>query len=150
MSRSKRKKNFVDGNVQGALLRRIFYHWLSFFGVLGLTVVLMQAMLGDPSEPLLLRIQNETGQLFFLGTIMLCLLPAFMLDTIRFSNRFVGPIIRLKRHLQEVPEGKLERCKFRGDDFWTDLADDFNKVAEIIESQQLEIEKLKHQQAQSV
>lgn len=143
MSRKNRKQNYIDSHVQGSLLRRIFTHWLIFFGVLGLTVVLLQTLLGDPSLTLAERMGKEVGEFTFLGIVMLCLLPAFMLDTIRFSNRFVGPIARVRRHLRQLATGNTERCSFRGDDFWSELAEEFNAAAAKVEAQQKEIEELK-------
>ena len=145
MSRSKRKLNFIDNHVQGSLLRRIFFHWICFFGVLALTIVLLQTLLGDPALTLSDRLQAQIGEFTFLGVVMLCLLPAFMLDTIRFSNRFVGPIARVRRLMRQLALGNIERCKFRGNDFWSDMAEEFNAVAELVENQKAEIEKLKSQ-----
>ena len=86
---------------------------------------------------------QELGEFTFLGIVMLCLLPAFMLDTIRFSNRFVGPIARVRRHLRQLATGNTEKCFFRGDDFWSELAEEYNAVAETVEKQQKEIAELK-------
>jgi nitrogen fixation/metabolism regulation signal transduction histidine kinase len=145
MSRSHRKQHYIDSHVQGALLRRIFCHWLVFFGVIALAVILLQTLVGDPSQTLSQRLTHEMGEFSFLAVVMVALLPAFMLDTIRFSNRFVGPIGRVRRHLRQLKEGNTERCKFRGDDFWSALAEEFNSVAELVEAQKAEIEQLKEQ-----
>lgn len=142
MSRKKRKQNFIDNHVQGALLRRIFSHWLMFFGVTAFAIVLLQTLLGDPALGIMERLQASFGEFTFMAIVMAALLPAFMLDTVRFSNRFVGPIARLRRHLRELSHGDTSPCMFRGDDFWTDMADEFNKVAELVDEQRKEIERL--------
>ena len=50
MSKSmNRKKNYVDKSIQGGLVRRIFFHWLTFFFVTALAVVAIKSLLGDPS-----------------------------------------------------------------------------------------------------
>lgn len=138
-----RKKNYIDSHVQGALLRRICFHWFFFFIVAAVSIILLQTLLGDPSLSLFQRVQNEIGEFTFMGIVMLSLFPAFMLDTIRFSNRFVGPIARVRRHLRQLAKGETERCTFRDNDFWSDLADDFNGAAELVEAQKAEIEELK-------
>ncbi|MEL7499409.1 MAG: hypothetical protein AAFN77_17520 [Planctomycetota bacterium] len=143
MSRKLRKQNFIDNHVQGALLRRILSHWLMFFGVSGFAVILLQTLLGDPSLSIMERMQQQMGEFVFFAIVMVAMFPAFMLDTIRFSNRFVGPIARVRRHLRQLSEGDTSACAFRGDDFWTDMADEFNKVADLVKSQQEEIERLK-------
>ena len=51
-----------------------------------------------------------------------------MLDTIRLSNRFAGPVSRLRNAMRKVADGgSYEPLKFRGNDFWTELADDYNR-----------------------
>jgi len=140
MARVQRKQNFVDKHVQGALLRRIFFHWLIFFVVVTMSVVMLQAMLGDPAYSLTTRLKSEMGEFVFMGVILLALFPAFMLDTIRFSNRFVGPIARLRRHLRQLGNGDTDRCQFRENDYWAEMASEFNDVAVMVETQREEIE----------
>ena len=146
----KRKQKYVDTHVQGALLRRILMHWVVFFLVSGMTLALMMALVGDPALGMVERITSQTGMFTLLSLVMLALLPVFMLDTTRFSNRFVGPIGRLRRHLRELgTEQNTEPCSFRDNDFWAGMADEFNTVADLVKNQQQEIERLKAQLAQS-
>jgi hypothetical protein len=143
MSARKRKKNFIDNHVQGALLRRIFSHWLMFFFVAGLAVVLLQTLLSGSDASLTERLTTQLGEFTFFAIVMAALFPAFMLDTIRFSNRFVGPIARLRRHLRQLSDGDTSECAFRGDDFWKDMAVEFNRVADLVDAQKAEIARLK-------
>ncbi len=144
--RFKRKQNFVDSSVQGALLRRIFLHWCTFFFVTLISLVLMQTLLGDPGKTVIERLKFELGEFMFIGMILLALFPAFMLDTIRFSNRFVGPIVRLRRHIRELGVQKnTDHCTFRDNDFWTEVAGEYNNVADLVRRQEEEIESLKQQ-----
>lgn len=145
MQKHVRKKKFVDSRVQGALLRRIIVHWLLYFAVAAFAVISVQLMLSGPSgQPLSTRLVNELKEFTLVGLILLCIFPAFLLDTVRFSNRFVGPVGRLRRYLRQLGEdGTTERLSFRGDDFWTEMAEEFNVVAQTIEEQQQEIERLK-------
>jgi hypothetical protein len=58
------------------------------------------------------------------------MLPILILDVIRVSHRFVGPMHRLRRALEDLADGKnVPSVKFRKDDFWFDLAEDFNRAA---------------------
>jgi len=146
----KRKQKYVDTHVQGALLRRILMHWVVFFFVAVMTLALMVGLVGDPSMTMMDRITSQTGQFMLLGMVMLALLPVFMLDTTRFSNRFVGPIGRLRRQLRELgTDHTTEPCVFRDNDFWAGMAEEFNTVADLVKSQQQEIERLKGQLSQS-
>lgn len=143
MSRKKRKQNFVDSSVQGSLLRRIIVHWLIFFFVVTLSAVTLQALLGDPSTPLLDRMAQELKDFYLIGIVIGSLFPAFLLDTIRFSNRFVGPITRLRRQLRELAEtGQTAELKFRDNDFWIEIANEFNAVRARVMHLQTENEHL--------
>ncbi len=146
MGELKRKQNFVDGSVQGGLVRRIFLHWLLFFFVTAMAVLILKTLLGDPSLPFAERFQTEVREFTFLGIIFVAIFPAFMLDTIRFSNRFVGPIHRLRRHLVELGSvGETAEIKFRDNDFWQGIAGEFKVVQERMKTQQAEINSLKAQ-----
>ena len=129
MQRKKRKQNYVDSDVQGSLLRRIVAHWLVFFFVVAFSTITLQALLGDPGLPLTTRLANEAREFLLIGIIIAVLFPAFLLDTIRFSNRFVGPISRLRRQMRELGEtGETPVLRFRDNDFWMELAEEFNAV----------------------
>ena len=143
----KRTQNFVDSKVQGALLKRILCHWLAFFVVTAMSIILLQALLAGPDgTSLSQRIMKEAGEFTLVGIVLACLFPAFLLDTIRFSNRFVGPVGRLRRYLRQLGKDQnTEHCAFRDDDFWSEMAEEFNGVADLVESQKSEIARLKTQ-----
>ena len=104
----------------------------------------MQLLLGDPNKTITERITQPGSGLILVGVIMLALFPAFALDTIRFSNRFVGPIARLRRFMRELSEGKeIGTLAFRDNDFWADVADEFNSVTARVQEQETEINELK-------
>jgi nitrogen fixation/metabolism regulation signal transduction histidine kinase len=55
----------------------------------------------------------------------------FVVDTIRVSHRFAGPMLSLDRAMREVADGQPPRkLVFRHDDFWHELADDYNAMLE--------------------
>jgi hypothetical protein len=62
---------------------------------------------------------------------LLVLMPVMAWDTIRFSHRLVGPIVRFRKALQEMARGEPVRpVKLREGDYLTHLRDDFNKMLE--------------------
>jgi hypothetical protein len=66
----------------------------------------------------------------------LILLPIVMIDVVRMSNRFVGPVVRLRGALNELAEtGHTGPVVFRDNDYWHELAVDFNRVAERAQSE---------------
>ena len=130
MSHPERKKTFVDPKVQGALVRRLVLHWLSFFLVASVVAFCLQ-VLSNPFRSL----AEHTQQLWWTHgpflLVLVFLLPVFVLDTIKLSHRFAGPIYRLRQTILEIADGNPPpRLKFRDFDFWQGLAEDLNRMVE--------------------
>ena len=129
---NRRKKKFVDRQVQGRLLAGIASHWLLYF-MLILFAIPMWHMLTvsgfvKPFPAVLLDSwQSMTPVFLFLAAV----LPIFIWESVKFSNRFVGPIYRLRQTIRSINAGEEFRpIKFREDDFWQDVANDFNAMME--------------------
>ncbi len=61
---------------------------------------------------------------------MVSILPTFVYDSMKLSNRFAGPVMRLRESIRDLAQGEsVEELKFRDNDFWRELSDDFNAVA---------------------
>jgi hypothetical protein len=61
----------------------------------------------------------------------LLLLPLVVYDLLQVTNRFAGPIFRLRRSMRDLAQGMpVAPVRFRDGDFWQDFASDFNLVAE--------------------
>jgi hypothetical protein len=124
----RRNKRFIDSQVQGALSRRIIFHWLVFLVVASAAAFLLQ-VLADPFRGLnahLLDLWWSQGPFLL---VMLFLLPVFVMDSIKLSHRFAGPIFSLRRTIRSVADGAAPRkLKFRKKDFWQDLAEDYNAM----------------------
>ena|SRR5882724_4821560 len=132
MAFSQRRQKFVDAKVQGALARRIIFHWLVFV-LVAFGVSLFLQLLSDPFRPIEENVRIMWMTQSPLMLVMIFLLPVFVLDTVKLSHRFAGPIINLRRAMREIAEGKPARkIQFRKSDFWHDLADDYNAVADRI------------------
>jgi hypothetical protein len=123
-----RKHLFVDLKVQGALVARVVSYWL--FCLLGIILMLLcwQIITG----PARMFYTQFDSMWFHYGPAMIAsfiLLPLVVVDVIRFSNRFVGPMLRLRRSLRQLVQGEdVEPIIFRDNDFWHDLAVDFNTL----------------------
>ena len=128
MAKPRRTKHYIDSGVQGSLARRIILHWLVFL-LVGAVVAFVLQVLSNPFQPLASHLQNLwwTHGPFLL--VLVFLLPVFVIDTIKLSNRFAGPVYSLRRAIREIVQGKSPRkLKFRRHDFWHDLADDYNAM----------------------
>jgi nitrogen fixation/metabolism regulation signal transduction histidine kinase len=130
MARPRRTKHFIDSNVQGSLARRIICHWLAFLAVAFFVSFILQ-VLTNPFRPVSAHLGDlwTTHGPFLLVTAFL--LPVFVLDTVKLSHRFAGPIFALRRAVREVANGQPpRRLKFRRRDFWQELAADYNAMLE--------------------
>lgn len=128
MAQPRRKKKFIDANVQGALARRIILHWVVFIAVASLASFLLQ-VLSNPFRPIAAHLRDSWLTHGTFLVTLLFLLPVFIVDTIKISHRFAGPVFALRRAIREIVQGKpARRLKFRRRDFWHDLADDYNAM----------------------
>jgi hypothetical protein len=127
-SRPQRTKKFIDSKVQGALARRIIFHWLVFLAVASVAALMLQ-VLSDPFRPAGDHLENLWYTHGPFLVVMIFLLPVFVIDTVKISHRFAGPIFSLRRAMREIADGQPPRkLKFRDGDFWHELANDYNAM----------------------
>ena len=129
-----RKHLFVDPKLQGPLVARVVFYW--FVCLISITLMLMcwQVLSGAP-RPFSVHLNKIWFQYGPALVASLIMLPLAIIDMIRFSNRFVGPLLRLRRSMRELARGEhVEPIKFRDTDFWQDFADEFNAVADRIQN----------------
>ncbi|MEQ8208896.1 MAG: hypothetical protein RH917_03620 [Lacipirellulaceae bacterium] len=128
MAHPERKKTFVDPQVQGALARRLCMHWVAFIAVAAAVAFCLQ-VLSNPFRPISEHFQQLWWTQGPFIMVMVFMMPVFVVDTIKISHRFAGPIYRLRQTIKEIAEtGEVKVLKFRDFDFWQGLADDFNKM----------------------
>jgi hypothetical protein len=128
MGHPRRTKHFIDASVQGTLARRLILHWCVFLIVTSVAAFVLQ-VLSNPFESITVHAQELWFTHGPLLLVMIFLLPAFVVDTIKLSNRFAGPIFSLRRSIRSIVQGKpAQKLKFRRHDFWHDLADDYNAM----------------------
>jgi hypothetical protein len=100
----------------------------------------VEMLIGDP--------HNAGRNLFYRhGPTLLAVLalaPIFVLDLCKLSNRFVGPVLRLRRGMRDLAEGRtVSPIHFRKGDFWQDLGTDFNQVVECVQAAKADATPLK-------
>ena len=127
---SQRRRLLVDPPVQLGLMRRILLHWLTFLVTVILILPLFRAIvLGDFSTPLSERLAHAGVEAAILGGLFLLLLPYFVYDTFRITNRFAGPMYRLQQTIRGLARGNaFQPIQFRDGDYWQDVAGDFNRM----------------------
>jgi hypothetical protein len=133
--KDQRKHLFVDPKVQGALATRVVLYWVMCVLSVGLWLLCWRMFIGP--EELFTGYFDDLW--FFFGPALiasLLLLPLAIFDVIQFSNRFVGPLLRLRRSMRALARGEyVEPLQFRQDDFWQEFAAEFNAVrAKVLDS----------------
>jgi hypothetical protein len=124
-----RRKLFVDPKVQGALVIRAVGYW--FFCLLTMSLALVLWRLWTGPARLFYEQFDELWQWYGPAAVAsLLVLPLVVIDVVRLSNRFAGPLYRLRREMRKLAMGEPVRAlKFRDGDFWIEFADEFNEVA---------------------
>ncbi len=132
MTGNQRRKQFVDAKVQGALVRRFLLHWLLFVFASFVLLCIWQVLVsGDPLGGFGAAMQTVWTQNLPVFVVVVLLLPVFVLDTVKLSNRFAGPIVRLREGLREwADDEEVRPIQLRKNDFWHDLADLFNRATQ--------------------
>jgi len=128
MGKFKRKKLFVDASVQGALVTRAVTYWFYCLVTVAFMMTCWVIFAERPSSSgqLFSSVWGRCGPAFFTS---LLLLPLVIVDCLRMSNRFVGPLQRIRKALRDLSAGKdVPFIAFRKGDFWCELADDFNRL----------------------
>ena len=94
-----------------------------------LAITLWTKLMDTPTEP-----WTETFALIWQRVVPFLLVsfalaPVFILDAVKLSNRFAGPIVRVRRALTQIADGQTPKTiEFRQGDFWKSLAIDLNRA----------------------
>jgi hypothetical protein len=128
MMREKRRSKYIDKHVQGQLAVRTLLHWVTLMLVCCTVSLTLQFLL----NPLSTWHENAQRMWSAQGPVVLvafALLPLFVKDTITFSHRFVGPVVRIRTVLKDLAQGKSPApVKLRPNDCWAEIADELNDV----------------------
>ncbi len=133
MSSVKRKQLFIDPRVQSALIRRILVYWfvcLVAVGIFGTVIDLLA--LNHP-----IWSQQPWNVVMPIALASCLMLPLIVLDMLRLSNRFAGPMYRFRKSLRALAKGeRVEKIYFREGDLWQGLSVEFNALVERLEQEQ--------------
>ncbi len=149
-----RKRNFVDQQVQGALVRKLVIYWLAclyaIFCVLAGVPFLIGVLVFGSYD--ILQILGETWIKFWpVACAGMLILPFVMFDMVRNTNKFAGPIFRIRREIETLLAGHdIAPVKLRKGDYWHELADDFNDLADELMKTRNELSKLRENAAPSL
>lgn len=129
-----RSRLFVDRRLQGDIVKRILLHWLTFV-VVGTLLAATLRWLTHPTVPLARQLGDMFAEFGPYLVALLALLPMFVLDTIKLTNRFAGPYVRFRQYVRAlVARESPGPLKFRDGDFWCETEADLNKLFAEIQS----------------
>jgi hypothetical protein len=128
MSKTRRSQLLTDEAVQGELLFRAIIYWFFCLLVVALLVVGWSFFSGPPRPlPVVIRQSLLAAAPAIFSSVIL--LPVVLLDVLKVSSRFVGPIQQIRHTMRQLATGQRARpVLLRKDDFWQDLAEYTNKV----------------------
>jgi nitrate/nitrite-specific signal transduction histidine kinase len=138
---------YVDKEIQGGLVWMAARYWAVSLAVIGMLTVIGWvfvapgvAQLVDSPE----RLRSLLACLVVALVAAAALLPIVLLDMVKYSHRFVGPMVRLRESMQRAAAGEpVDPIRFRDADYWQELADAFNAM-------QARIERLEQGRAKDV
>jgi len=133
-TKTMRKHLFVDPKVQGALLLRVIFYWFVCLLTIALMLLCWRIVTG-PAQLFYTHLDEMWFQYGPACVASLLLLPLVIVDVLRFSNRFSGPLLRLRRSMRQLAQGEdVEPIEFRDGDFWKEFAQEFNAVVARVQS----------------
>ena len=92
--------------------------------------------LSDPSRSALLLIYELWGYFSPAIVASVVVLPLFIFDILKLSHKIAGPLERLSAEMQKLADGEsVEPLRFRDGDYWPELAEKFNELAEKVQSE---------------
>ena len=128
----RRKRNLVDFEVQTSLLRRLAVHWVLSLFVNAIALYAWTFLLVGVDGALEEHASYFAKLYFPVLIVSVVLFPVFLLDASKLSNRFVGPILRVRQTLAAAAKGdNVQPLKFRENDFWSKLAEDLNSALKL-------------------
>lgn len=134
----KRRKFLIDRPVQLGMVFRMLGQWMAFLAAVVCALPLFRAIvLGDIATPLNERLHNAGVDFVIVLVVFLLLLPYFIYDSFKMTNRFAGPMYRLHQQIKALSTGEPQRpINFRKNDYWQEVAKDFNAMIERLKEQE--------------
>jgi hypothetical protein len=127
-SKKLRQHVFVDPKLQGELIGRIILYWLVCLFSMAL-LLLAWRIITSPGGSILTHANEMWPYCWPALATSFVLLPLAIIDIMRFSNRFAGPLLRLRRSMRALARGEhIDPIEFRSGDFWHEVADEFNAI----------------------
>ena len=131
----RRRRLLVDVEIQGAILKRVAIYWAFCVLFIMTPIVVINVLSQFGSGTSILTILSNVFREYWLSfAFALLLLPMALMDALKLSHGFVGPMIRLRKELaKQATRTDIEFPKFRDSDFWNSLAIDVSRFTDDLE-----------------
>jgi hypothetical protein len=125
-----RRQLLIDRAVQTPVLQRTALY--SVCGALYFMVIMFFGVSADaPDQAWYVTLLQCFDEAVYWAPGIMLLAPVIVYDILTLTNRFVGPVFRLRREMQRlVNQEECFELNFREGDYWTEMADLFNQVRE--------------------
>lgn len=135
MSNHPRRTFLVNREFQIGLASRLTCYWALIWLAVFVCPTLVRGFSESVSySELASRMISEN---WFPLVVSIILFPLVIWDSLRFSNRISGPLLRLNRALKELESGQpMGPVRLRHGDFCQDIAQSLNQVAEQMQQMQ--------------
>jgi len=139
MTGGKRRHQMIaDRKLQGALLAHTVIYW--FYCLFSVTLIAVCWIIftkqPESSSELFTQLWLNCGPAL-LGSVLL--LPLVLLDCVRLSSRFAGPMVRMQRVMQQLAAGETPPAiALRPEDYWSEFAENINAVMDRLRQQELQ------------
>ncbi len=130
----RRRRVVIDVKTQRALSMRMVVHCLLFMVVGGVVASLNEYMVNSTMTSQLLRESLTRNFLSYFCTVI-ALMPILIYDSMKLSNRMVGPICRLRDTMRKISRNEqVAPLSFRTRDYWQEVPGEFNSMIERLRS----------------
>lgn len=130
----RRTKTVIDKEVQYGVVRKVAVHWIAFLVCNSVALVMWVILFEQPDAKWSDTLQTCFQRFLPFFVISAALVPAFVLDTLKMTNRFAGPISRLRAEIANVTAGRpVTKLSFRTNDYWSEIADGFNAMVDKVD-----------------
>ncbi len=127
MNPNRRQKWMVNNGLQQGLCRRLLSYWCGTWLAIFALPICVRLLFSSLSFSQLAA--EFVSDLWFPMMMSLLVLPIVIWDSIRFSHRVAGPVIRVGNSMRRLANHQtVSPIQLRKDDFCHDLANDFNQL----------------------
>ena len=127
----KRKKTYVSRAIQGRILWRFVFFYVTYNCFLLSVLLLQQILTNSNPMPFAELIQLTWNTYFPTFIVVAAAIPVFLLDILKTTHRIAGPLVRFENSLLKMRSGEpIEPIRLRDNDMLHEFCDQFNAYIE--------------------